>query len=417
MRAPHDNEICAGSAKPFERRQTAPGSAAAIHLNHASASLADQSVFDAQRRYLDAEARYGPHRAVEQLSNELDELPAALGALLGAHPEQIALTESASRGWALALSALHPARRLQVFVGEHEWGGNLCSVLATPRASLTVLRRAPGETWRCVVREALDRRERDAVPVVSLPLIGCASGALNALSGVATAVRDAGGWLFVDASQAVGQVHVDANALGADVLVFPMRKWLRGPRGIAVLCLSMRALAQFETPALIDVFGSCAEPTAHRGLNDHGMALKLDAGARRFQLYEHNPGLRLGALAAVRVAQRTGIDTIHAHTCALSAKLHERLQRIAGVSWIDRPDTGLLGVVFDNRLCRDIAHRLWTQGINVASIGRRYSPLSPHGDRLGDVLRLSAHIVTEPREIDVAVDALERIVTSPLAAT
>lgn len=412
MRVQHDNEAFAGSPTPFELRQTAPGSEGAIHLNHASASLADQTVFDAQRRYLDTEARYGPHRAFERLSNELSDLPVALGELLGVNAAQIALTESASRGWALALSALQPDRRLQVFVGEHEWGGNLCSVLATPRARLTILRRAPVEAWKTVVNEALDRRERDVVPVVSLPLVGCASGELNELSGVATAVRDAGGWLFVDASQAVGQVPVDASALGADVLVFPMRKWLRGPRGVAVLYLSTRALSQFETPALIDVFGSCAEPITGPGQTDRRMALKLDTGARRFQLYEHNPGLRIGALAAVRVAQRTGINVIHAHTRALSARLHEKLQAISGVSWIDTPDTGLLGVVFDKLLCRDIAIRMSALGINVASVGRRYSPLNTHGDRLGEVLRLSAHVVTQPQEIDIAINALERIVSA-----
>ncbi|VVE15417.1 cysteine desulfurase [Pandoraea iniqua] len=409
MRDIHEIEAATRLAQRIELRQTAPGAEAAIHLNHASASLADRTVFDAQRRYLDTESRLGPHRALEYLANELDELPVALGELLGVQAEQIALTESASRGWALALSALQPRRRLQVFVGQHEWGGNLCSVLATSRARLTVLDRAPGETWRNAVREALDKRDRDAIPVVSLPLIGCASGELNDLSGVAAAVHDVGGWLFVDASQAVGQVPVDAGELGSDVLVFPTRKWLRGPRGIAVLCLSPRALAQFETPALVDVFGGQVAPETVRCHS--GMALKLEDGARRFQLYEHNPGLRMGALAAVRAAQRVGVGTIHAYTRALSVRLHDKLQEVPAISWIDRPDTGIVSITVDNLLCRDITIRMWSLGINVAAIGRRYAPLNPHGDRLGDVLRISAHIVTQSREIDVALDALEQIIT------
>jgi len=197
------------------------------------------------------------------------------------------------------------------------------------------------------------------------------------------------------------------SMLGADVLVFPARKWLRGPRGIAVLCLSTRALGTLETPALVDVYGAFLP--AVDGKDSSGLALKLEPGAKRFQLYEHNPGLRLGMLAAVRVIRQIGLERIQTHTQSLGARLHAQLDSFSTVSWLDRPGTGTLSVVFKGFASREIAKRLWARGINVGAISHRYAPLSPYGDASGEVLGFSSHITTEAWELDEAINALRDI--------
>ncbi|VVE60533.1 cysteine desulfurase [Pandoraea captiosa] len=387
-------------------RRTTPAAEAAVHLNHASASLADQSVFDAQQRYLALEASVGPHRAYERVAEALEALPEALGALVGVHAGQVALTESASRGWALALGAVSRERPLQVFVGPQEWGGNVMNVIAHPRASLRRVDGRPGACWKTLIDEALTRRDPRAIPVVSLPLIGAASGEIHALAGVASVVHEAGGWLFVDASQAVGQMPVDATALGADVLVFPSRKWLRGPRGIGVLCLSPRALTQFETPALVDVFGAGLRCDVHAT-----PTLAVDDTARRFQIYEHNPGLRLGLLAAIGIVEAIGVERIHARSASLIGRLHGHLRESASVVWSDAPQSGMLCAVFRDATARYLADGLRDVGVNVACVARRYAPLSDQGDADGNVLRISAHALTREGEIDEVADRLHRILT------
>lgn len=388
-------------------RLASSAAGAFIHLNHASASLADRSVFDAQRRYLELEERLGPHRAFERIAEELDALPKALAALIGVEPEQVALTESASRGWALALGAVSRDRRIQVFCGPQEWGGNVANVLAHPRASLHRIDAEPGACWSSLVGDELrlGHRDPDATPVVSLPLLGAASGEIHQLEGVASVVREAGGWFFVDASQAVGQLPVNAALLGADVMVFPARKWLRGPRGLAVLCLSHRALQQFETPALVDVFGAGVRYDA-----GHELSLAVDGTAHRFQIYEHNPGLRLGLLAAVRVASDTGIGRIHEYTARLIRRLHDHVRTSPSLVWSDAPQSGSLCAVFRNVDARSLADRLWANGINVACVARRYAPLSEQGDTQGSVLRISAHVLTRESDIDEVADKLLSLV-------
>jgi selenocysteine lyase/cysteine desulfurase len=378
--------------------ESAPAAQTYIHLNHASSSLPSQSVFDAQLRFIELESRVGMHRALDHVGDEIARLPDELAGLLGVRGEQIALTESASRSWALALTAVAPRKRLQVFVSAYEWGGNVNNVLNLERASLRVIPGEPDADWSELVAAALEQRDRDAVPVICLPLISCASGAPFMLDGLASIVHDAGGWFFVDASQAVGQIPVSATAIGADVLVFPARKWLRGPRGTAVICFSDRALTLLEHPALIDVYGSALRRSAEH----NQLLLSVAEGARRFEIYEHNPAVRLGMLAAVRMARQIGVEEIAAYTRSLSQRLHANIRSIQQINTLNESTTGTLcATVANASIAARVVSALWEKGANVAQVPPIYAPLLLRDEpgRRG-LLRFSAHVCNSPSEID-----------------
>lgn len=379
-------------------RESTPAAQAYIHLNHASSSLPSQSVFDAQLRFIELESRVGMHRALELIVDEVAKLPGELAGLLGVQGEQIALAESASRSWALALSAVAPSKRLQVFVSAYEWGGNVNNVVALNRASLHVIPGEPDAAWSALVAAALERRDRSAVPVVCLPIVSCASGEPFRLEGLASIVHDAGGWLFVDASQAVGHIPVSATAIGADVLVFPARKWLRGPRGIAAICFSNRALTLLEHPALIDAYGS----VLGRGADLDLPVLSAAQGARRFEIYEHNPAVRLGMLAAIRVARQISVEKIAAYTFNLGQRLHAGIQSIRQLDCLDHSSTGTVCATVGNAsIAAHVVSSLWEKGVNVAQVPPIYAPLLlREGPGRRGLLRFSAHVCNSPSEID-----------------
>jgi len=392
-----------------------PAADAFVHLNHASTSLPDQAVFDAQRDFLDLEASLGMHRAVDRMGDALAEVPALVARLIGAQPDHIAFVDSAARGWAQALSAVAPGQLLEVFVSRQEWAANLMTVANLARARMTILPHPADGDWAQVVARALDQRERSRIPVVSLPLQSSFCGEPNCLDGVASVVRDVGGWLFVDASQAIGQSAVDMRVLGADVLVFPARKWLRGPRGISVLALSARALSLSEQaststtyesgaahvglPAMLDVHGTRIDTR-----DETAFTLSAKTGASRFQAYDYAPALRLGLGAAVAVLLAATVDKVSAQILAMSTGLRARMAQIDGVTLADDGGSGLVCLRVIGVDHQTVVRKLWQGQINIAEIGAVYAPLAFSADE--SVLRLSPHVLNQEWELDRVQEAI-----------
>lgn len=382
-------------------RATTPAADAFLHLNHASSSLPDAAVFQAQREFLELEARLGTHRAVERVEGRLETVATAIAQLIDALPHQVVLAQSASRAWALALSAVPRSRPIHVFFGKDEWAANLMNLTRQAFVAKTTLVDGAAEGWAAAMYQALQALDPGCAPLVSLPLVSSFNGEVQDLRGVAQVVHDQGGWLFVDACQAAGQMPVSMCSLGADVLVFPGRKWLRGPRGTAVLVLSDRALDAFDAPVLLDIHGS---HVAHA--DSPRMSVLSGAGADRFQAYEYHPALRLGLLAAVQQLIEISPRQVTTQVNKLASKLRDGLQQQLGAQVLGSGGSGLVCFRLAGVNHEDLVRAMWQRGVNIATIGQRYAPHAFSGCQSRSVIRASPHVTNTEQEIEQALDLI-----------
>ncbi|MEP7003841.1 MAG: aminotransferase class V-fold PLP-dependent enzyme [Chloroflexota bacterium] len=165
----------------------------------------------------------------DSYNEELSKARAALAAFIGdpTGASRIALTQSATDGLntLVASLALDPDALIVTTAEEH------------PAALLPVYRRQDrGDRVRVV---AFNDDERfladlaqafhDGAQAIVLSLVSCRTGRRLPVEAACRLARDAGAISIVDCAQALGQIPVDVQALGADAAVFLGHKWLHGP--------------------------------------------------------------------------------------------------------------------------------------------------------------------------------------------
>jgi cysteine desulfurase / selenocysteine lyase len=379
----------------WDRERAATSSSADfLHLNHASTSLQSASTYQAMRDYLQLEESVGAHRAVARLRDELDDAAAAVALLLGVKAHQVAFVEGASRGWAQALSSVPWTSGIDVFVSEQEWAANIINTNGLPHARLRTIELPDSGNWLDSLGDLKECTSDQRVPVVSLPVVDCVGDPQNQWTDVSHRVREVGGWLFIDASQAVGQMPVNAAEIGADVLVFPARKWLRGPRGIAAMVLSDRALTKFGNPSTMDIYGT--------ELSDGLLGLRHGSGARRFQPYDCPAVLKLGMRQAVLDLLRVGPQRVRDRIESLASSLRDALRDLSPQVEVLPGTSGIVSIRISRQDHAEIARALWAAQVNVAVVGERYAPL---GMEPGEsVLRLSVHSINMETDIQKAIE-------------
>ena len=138
----------------------------------------------------------------------------------------------------------------------------------------------------------------ERVKLVSLVHVPSHGGLVHPAAAVGAACRAAGVPLLLDACQSVGQLPVDVEEIGCDMLSATGRKFLRGPRGTGFLYVR-RGLIEALEPPLLDLH---AAELAARG--SYGSA-PTRAGSRTGR---RTSPTKIGLGVAVDYALDVGLD-------------------------------------------------------------------------------------------------------------
>ena len=320
---------------------------------------------------------------------------ALLAALVGAMPDEIALTRSTTDGVNTALWGIdwRPGDRVVTTSLEHE--GVLVPLwMVEQRGNVEVQHVDVGVGRPNETLDALEKALRLPTRAIVVSHVAYSTGAVLPVREIVEMAHRHGALAIVDGAQSVGALPVDVKEIEADLFAFSGHKWLCGPEGLAGLYV---ARPHWETlrPTYSGI--SSLQP-----VGPDPAPLVLGSGARRYELASYYRPAVAGFEAGLAWLESFGWDWIHGQIREVSRRAAQILSQVPGCDALVDPDEqhGLVSFRISGVHPHVVAERLLTRGFAVRSVR---SPLA---------LRVSTGFFNTEEELlnlhDALVEVLRR---------
>ncbi|WP_372670872.1 aminotransferase class V-fold PLP-dependent enzyme [Amycolatopsis kentuckyensis] len=378
------------------RRET-PGCAEVVHFNNAGSALPPAVVTDTVVEYLRHEALVGGYEAAAEAADRLAAVYASAARLVGGGPDDIALTDNATRSWQAIFYALPFKAGDRILTSRAEYASNAIAYLQVAQRTGAVVEVVGDDESGQLDVEDLKRRVDGDVKLIAVSHVPTQGGLVNPAEEIGAVAEAAGIPFLLDACQSAGQLDLDVSRLKCDALSTTGRKYLRGPRGTGFLYVHPRLRDRLE-PAMLDLHSASWEsPTEY----------VVDPTAKRFEVWERDFAAVFGLGAAIDYALDWGLAAIEERVASLAATLRGRLAEAgARVHDVGARKCGIVTFSLDGTPAAEIKARLAEAGINTSVSSRTSAQYDFTARDLPDLVRASVHYYNTEDEIDLLVGKL-----------
>jgi len=380
-------------------RAETPGVAHVIHLNNCGAGLMPAPVLAAVLNHLRLEAEIGGHEAAERAVAAVEHCYDAGAALLNCRRDEVAVVENATVGWDMAFYGMRFAPGERILTAAAEYASNYIAYLQVARRTGAEIVVVPNDAGGQLDVRALENLIDEKTRLISVTHVPTGGGLVNPAAAIGRIARAAGVPYLLDACQSAGQMPLDVEAIGCDMLSATSRKFLRGPRGAGFLYVRTETLERLEPPFL--------DLHAARWASRERYELRPDA--RRFENWENYIAGKIGLGVAIDYALGWGLQAIRERVYALADGIRARLAALRGVAVHDLgvEKCGIVSFTVDGHDPHAVKRGARAAGINIDTSSAFSTRIDMEARDLQLVNRLGVHYYNSEAEIDRFLDYVE----------
>ncbi|MCB9078451.1 MAG: aminotransferase class V-fold PLP-dependent enzyme [Anaerolineaceae bacterium] len=374
-----------------------------VHFNNAGAALMPQPVTDTLHNYLYKEERSGGYETAYEEQAALDHFYSATAKLLNCETDEIAFVENATRAWDMAFYSFKFSPGDKILTTLAEYGSNVIAYNQQAQRYGVELIFVPNDEFGQIDIHALENLVDDRVKLISISHIPTGGGLVNPAAAVGRVAQSAHIPYLLDATQSVGQLPLNVDDIGCDILCGAGRKYLRGPRGTGLLYVRQNLIEQLEPPLLDQHAATLTSPTTYHIRTD----------AKRFETWEQYLAGKAALGVAIDYALSYGLEAIQSRIYYLAEQLRTNLLTIDGVELTDDgfEKCGLVTFTAAQLSPSIIKQRLKAHRINVSTSTGSGSLVSFQPRGLTEVVRASVHYYNTDPEIAYFIEKLQFILS------
>ncbi|WP_083264679.1 aminotransferase class V-fold PLP-dependent enzyme [Pseudohongiella acticola] len=363
-----------------------------IHFNNAGAALSPQPVSDALFEHLLLEQRVGGYEAGEASLSAQDNFYHAFGRLLGCNPREIAYMENATRAWTLLLQAIPLVHGDRIITGQSEYASNYMTLLHLAKTRNIRVEVIPNDSNGHICLQTLQQKLDEDVRLIALTHVPSQSGVIHPAAEVGKIARKHRIFYLLDACQSVGQIDLNVDDIGCDMLTGSGRKYLRGPRGTGFMYVRQSTQDYLEPPSADLQSASWTRKDSFKFRDD----------ARRFENWEHYVAGKIALGVAADYACDLGMNIIEDRIRLLASLLREKLRQMPGVEVHEQGEklSGIVTFSCDGKDASAVHQYLREHHINTSVVRHQVNQLDFSKRGLPDVNRASVHYYNAEQEID-----------------
>ncbi|RDD61156.1 aminotransferase class V-fold PLP-dependent enzyme [Ferruginivarius sediminum] len=390
-----------------QARADTPGCREVLHLNNAGAALMPNCVVEAQIAHIRREARLGGYEAKEAAEREIERTYNAIARLLNCTPAEIALVENATVAWDLAFHGMDLREGDRILTCDAEYGSNYIAFLQARERKGVSVEAVPSDANGQLDIGALEGMIDGRVKLIAVTHVPTNGGLVNPAVEIGRIARAHGIPFLLDACQSAGQMPLDVDAIGCDMLSATGRKFLRGPRGTGFLYVRRDFMERLDPPFLDIRAARWTGPDTYEMRDD----------ARRFENWEFNYAAVIGLGVAVDYALSWGLEDIEARVTWLADTLRRRLGRIPGVNVADlgARQCGIVSFAVDGPPPAETRQALRRRGMHISVSDRHSTLLDMDRRSLDALMRASVHYYNTEEELDRFCEAISELRTQSAA--